>query len=227
MTAADPTVFFSGILLALMETAKQLFLYSVVFEGNYNVWYFPFQLCSVPMYLCIFYGVAGFFSKSCTSDALSRPLYEARKISVTFIRDFGLLGGIMALAVPDGFTWTDYPLLTLHGYVWHIILIFLSIYAYRRRLGYERIGDFVKTVPLFCFLAAVAELLNISLSSEGADCDMFYISPYHLSSQPVFSHIDRAVGRIPGIFIYLFCILLGAFLIHCMFYLISRHFEKK
>ncbi|MEG0369488.1 MAG: hypothetical protein RR593_05755, partial [Hungatella sp.] len=46
-------LFFCGILLAFSEVYKQLFLYYVVGQGCYDWWYFPFQLCSLPMYLCL------------------------------------------------------------------------------------------------------------------------------------------------------------------------------
>lgn len=42
-----------GLVLALGELYKQLFLYQVVNQGCYDWWYFPMQLCSTPMYLCI------------------------------------------------------------------------------------------------------------------------------------------------------------------------------
>lgn len=42
-----------GLVLALGELYKQLFLYQIVNQGRYDWWYFPMQLCSTPMYLCI------------------------------------------------------------------------------------------------------------------------------------------------------------------------------
>ena len=46
-------LFFCGVILALMELYKQAFLYFIEFDGRYDWWYFPFQLCSIPMYLCL------------------------------------------------------------------------------------------------------------------------------------------------------------------------------
>lgn len=207
MSRTDIIIFSTGILLSAMECLKQLFLYFVVFSGHYDVWYFPFQLCSVPMYLCLIYGIISITSKN---------LHQKRLIAL-FIQDFGALGGIMALLVPDGFIWPDYPVLTVHGYLWHIILILLSIFIFKNRLSYTKKKDFIKTVPLFLTLSAGAELINIILSSDTADCDMFYISPFHPSSQPVFHQIDLIIGRVPGIFVYLLCVMIGAFIIHLIF----------
>ena len=38
-------LFSCGLILALMELYKQAFLYFIEFDGHYDWWYFPFQLC--------------------------------------------------------------------------------------------------------------------------------------------------------------------------------------
>lgn len=237
----------TGLFLCAAEIWKQLYLYFVVFGRNYHVWYLPWQLCSMPMYLCILYGIlsrsehaarAVSVSAACASGpenaartaasglSASAPVPEnavrrsslrtaALRLIATFLADYGMLGGIAALIVHSGFTFPAYPLLTLHGYLWHITLILLSLYITKHRLADITKAGFCQTLPLFFSLAAIAELLNISLHRFG-DCDMFYISPYHLSSQPVFSEIDRLLGRIPGIFLYLGAVVLGAFLVHLL-----------
>ena len=42
-----------GIFLAVTELYKQLFYYYYIGDHTYQWWIFPFQLCSVPMYLCL------------------------------------------------------------------------------------------------------------------------------------------------------------------------------
>lgn len=42
-----------GIFLALCEVYKQLFYYYQVHDHVYPWWIFPFQMCSVPMYLSL------------------------------------------------------------------------------------------------------------------------------------------------------------------------------
>ena len=105
-------LFSCGVLLALMELYKQAFLYVIEFHGHFDWWYFPFQLCSIPMYTC-----------------LAAPLLHSEKTlrrAATFLQDFGLLGGIMALAVPPGLM-HPYWTMTLHGFLWHFILLFLGL----------------------------------------------------------------------------------------------------
>ncbi len=213
----------------MSEIWKQIYLYAAVFDHTYRVWYFPFQVCSIPMYLCI---IRYFLKKPG-----QKKMRDAMDI---FLQDFGMLGGIAALLVPDGFTHPDHPLLTMHGYLWHVLLIIISVLVFAEHRGTAKeaadrknaksgtgewirteIGRFALGEKLFLGLAVIAELINIVLHPYG-DCDMFYISPYHLSSQPVFREIDRQIGRGCGIIVYLFAVITGAALIHLL-YMAAEH----
>ncbi len=190
-------LFACGLFLALTEAYKQGFLYFVVNGRSYDWWYFPFQLCSVPMYLCLAY-----------------PFVSPKLQTVlgTFIQDFGLLGGIMALAAPAGLM-HPYWTLTLHGFLWHFILIFLGIYCWRSRLSQAGFSGFARTLPLFFICILIATAVNVWTGPE-ENADMFYISPYYPSLQVVFHSIALYIGIIPGNIVYLFCVCLGAALIH-------------
>ena len=48
---ADKLFFTFGLLMLCSEIWKQLTLTFLVGHGVYNLWYFPFQLCSIPMYV--------------------------------------------------------------------------------------------------------------------------------------------------------------------------------
>ena len=45
--------FCCGLILLASEIWKQWTLTFQLNHGVYNFWYFPFQLCSVPMYVCL------------------------------------------------------------------------------------------------------------------------------------------------------------------------------
>lgn len=191
---------FTGILLLLMEVYKQLFLYEVVNEGRYDWWYFPFQLCSLPLYLC---------------PLMAFSMQKCRKFSVhigTFMMDFNLLGGLMALAEPSGLM-HPYASLTLHGFAWHIIIVFLGLY-----IGFSGMGDksrrgFWGTLPILAVSVAAATLCNVFFHTRG-EISMFYISPYEPSTQVVFRSIALKWGTMAGIVSYLAAMVLGAFVIH-------------
>ena len=240
-----------GLLLLLLEVLKQLYLYFIVFDGHYNVWYLPFQLCSMPMYMCLIYAAllkaelkrggapgeeAGLalvktgrgdkVHKEAGTRSKASKARDLGRVLALFMQNFGILGGVAALIVHEGFTWPQHPLLTAHGYVWHILLIALGLYIWRMGLSDMSLRGYLKSLALFLFCAALAELINISLRGYG-DCDMFYISPYHLSSQPVFRDIDAIVGRPLGIVIYLFCVMAGAGLIHSLLFWLERKDAKQ
>lgn len=201
-----PILFVCGIILTASEAYKQLFLYYVVNNGTYDWWYFPFQLCSLPMYFC-----------------LILPLVRNQRFAavlLTFMQDFNLLGGIMALAEPSGL-FHPYWLLTLHGLIWHILLIFIGLYIGFSRRADESVGGYVKTLPLLFLCCGIAALINVTAKPLG-QADMFYISPYYPNNQAIFSAIAGKLGITAGNLIYVFSICVGGFLCHGAFGFLSR-----
>lgn len=197
---------FCGLFLGACELYKQLFLYYIMNGRHYNWWFFPFQLCSLPIYLC-----------------LAIPFLKAgntKTVLCTFLQDFTLLGGIAALVVPEGFShihWT----LTLHGYVWHILLILIGLFVYLSgQTDLSRKG-YLRTLPFFALCCAAATAINLAAPGRG-EADMFYISPYHASVQPVFGALAERIGILPSHLLYLLTICLGAYLIHCLFAFLKR-----
>ena len=190
-------LFACGMLLALMEAYKQCFLYYL--NGfRYNWWYFPFQLCSTPMYLCLLLPLA---KKEST-----------RTILASFLQDFGILGAIFALAFPPGFLY-PYWTLTLHGFFWHFLLFFICLFCGFSGLSAQGNRDWMAEIPLFLACCLIALFIN-TVTGPQANADMFYISPYHPSVQPVFRQISLALGIFPGILVYLAAILLGSRTVH-------------
>lgn len=193
-----------GILLAVSEIYKQLFLYQVVNGGCYDWWYFPFQLCSTPIYLCLVFPL------------LPRGL--PRKTAATYLKSFGFLGGIMALMEPSGLM-HPYWTLTLHGLLWHILLVFIALLCAASGLAGRSARDFLWAALLFSLFCLVATFINVL---TGGKADMFYISPYYPITQVVFHQISLTLGILPGIAIYLTSICTGAFLCHKGLNLIHR-----
>ena len=183
-----------GIILGVSELYKQLFIYEVVNQGRYDWWYFPFQLCSTPMYLCLVFPML--------------PAGLPRRTAASYLTSFGFLGGIMALAEPSGLM-HPYWTLTLHGLLWHILLVFMAFFCARFGLAGKTTRDFLYTIPLFFVFCLIATAVNVLTAGKA---DMFYISPYYPITQVVFHQISLALGVAPGIGIYLLSICAGAFL---------------
>ena len=150
---------FSGILLAIIEIFKQ-FLLTYVHNGNY-VWSgFPFQLCSTPMYLCFIY----IFIK------------KLRQKIADFIMVYGLIGAIASFAVPYS-TLTGYLFLTMQSFLWHGILMFLSLYLLLCR-DKNKPSNYKSVAMIYIVLSAIAVLINIIfLNKSNGTINMFFLGP--------------------------------------------------
>ena len=152
-----------GIVLVLMEIYKQLFTTYIVNRGVYDWWIFPFQLCSIPMALCI---VAPLLKKG-----------RAQGVLYDFLLSFSLMGAVMALAVPPGMMhryWT----LTLHSFIWHFLIIFVALLLGFSGSAARLRGGFWQAAALYVALCAVALAINFAVL-HGVDCqiNMFYLGP--------------------------------------------------
>lgn len=188
-----------GLLLSFSEVYKQLFLYVVVNHGCYDWWYFPFQLCSTPMYLCLFLPFIWRYP-------------GIRRTVCTYLQDFCLLGGLMALLEPSGLL-HSYWTLTLHGLLWHILLIFIGIFCGTSKIAGRGSLEYLKTLLLLGFFCLVATAVNIATHGQA---DMFYISPYYPVTQIFFYQLSLRYGICAGIVLYLISLCLGGFLVHLL-----------
>ena len=208
---AGRVLFVSGLILALMEAYKQLFLTFIAGQGSYEWWSFPFQLCSMPMYLC-----------------LILPLFKEgrlRTVLMTFLADYGILGALATFIDPSGLM-RPYLALTVHGFLWHILLFFIGFYILAARLADLSVPGFARTLPLLGLCCLTAELLNTALHGFGT-LNLFYISPYEKSTQLFFSDIQDRLGMPAGLAVYLLFILLGAYFIHGLAFLFSPAADRK
>ncbi len=202
----DRFFFLAGVVLLLSELWKQLTLTFVVGGGHYDWEYFPFQLCSMPMYICLLIGIV-------KSAQVKTALY-------TFLMDFGLLGGIAAFFDTSGMHYS-LTALTVHSFLWHFCLIAIGIAAGFSKKGSTPVKGFLSGASVYGAGCVFAAALNVAAHPLGY-INMFYISPYYPMSQVVFDHIAAVLGNNCGIFIYIGCCVLGGGVMHgfwCMKYL--------
>lgn len=198
--------FICGILMFISEVWKQCTLTFVLGQGHYNWWYFPFQLCSLAMYLC-----------------LSLPLFSSARVRMaiyTFLMTYSLMGGIFVFFDTSGM---HYPLtaLTVHSYAWHISLIGIGITSgicLLKKLTLHAMADCTCIFGAACLLAT---LFNIVLVRLG-NINMFYISPYYNMSQVIFRDITRAAGNNFGILFYIFTVTAGGWLFFLLWFLLGK-----
>lgn len=212
-------MFSLGALLTASEIFKQLYyLYAAGGEG-YDWYIFPFQLCSVPMYLSL---AVGLMKKSKVRDAICE-----------YLATIGFLGGIMAYAEPSGILNAHYFTL-IHSCLWHAILIFFALYILFTDNAYHSIKDYSKALIIFGFVVFNATALNIIFRNKPG-FNMCYISPFYNTPLAVFSDFDKffmgifgdLAGRIISLSIYVIAVALGGFIIYTVSYFIKKKLTKK
>lgn len=198
-----------GVFLMLTEVYKQLFYYFIVGEHSYEWWIFPFQLCSVPMYLCV-------IAPLLRPGKLQSGMYH-------FMSTYNLLGGVMAVIEPSGLLHKYLPL-TLHAFVWHVLLIFIGLYLIVTGRCAKTFPDFRQATYTFLGLATLAFCINLIFwnVSEGT-INMFYVGPRY-SPLVVFEQISRSAGWYVSTALYLPAVGLGAFLMYLPAHL---YFKKR
>ena len=183
----DRVVLCYGLILLTAEIYKQIFF--TVENGTYPWNLFPWQFCSVPMFLAV---IAPLLRKGRVKDALYK-----------FLAFFGLIAGIMTLLIPEGFYW-DYVTITCHSFMWHTSIVVISLYLIVANGYAKKLGSFVREcVPAFIVYTAVvliALVLNVlwwyllrGAVPEGMTFSMFYISPFFNSSLLVFRDVQPMV----------------------------------
>ncbi len=187
-----------SLFLIITEVYKQLFYYYHIKDEQYDFGIFPFQLCSVPMYLCLI-------------AALVRP-GKIQNGMYGFMTTFNLLGGIMAFIEPSGIV-HDHLTLTIHAFVWHLSLIFIGAYLLMSGRGAKTKKDYLYAVITFVSLCAVAFIINLSLwDVSNGGINMFFVGPRN-SSLIVFKQISEAAGRYISTLLYIPTVCLGAYLL--------------
>lgn len=177
-------------------------VYKIAFHMTVNPydWYFwgafPFQLCSVPMYLSL-------FCAFCRKQKVNRWLYE-------FMFAVNMVGGIMAFLEPSGIQ-HGYVTLTLHAYIWHMLLIFLGLYLYMSKRACTDSRSYKKTALMYLGACGVAQGFNLIF---GDKINCFYISPYVQSPLAVFKDIYASCGWAMNFILMIIAMLLASAIVY-------------
>ena len=192
-----------GIVMVISEVWKQIFTHICVFNNIYNMWFFPWQLCSMAMYCGLFINIR------------NRKIQNALLV---FLSSFSLLSALIALIGPLDML-RPQILLTCHGFIYHGMMVFMSlasIFILRKRNDHK----FKDAVILYLGMAVIAEIINVTghlvLHDIHREPDMFYITPYYPSTQPVFNTIALKFGIPAEIVFYLTVIALFSYLLYIL-----------
>ncbi len=196
-----------GVFLVICEIYKQLFYFYYIGQGSYQWWIFPFQMCSVPMYLCI---LAPLLKKG----KLQNGMYH-------FMMIYNLLGGVMAMIEPSGLM-HEYWTLTLHAFIWHTILVFVGLYLGFSDRTTVRKSDFKLATYTLLGLCGIAFCINLLCwDAANGDINMFFVGPAN-SSLIVFKDIAQQFGWYVSTALYIPVMILGGYLIFLPFHLAKK-----
>lgn len=200
-------LFSTGAFLLITEIYKQLFYYYYIGGGTYQWWIFPFQLCSVPMYLCL---IAAFLKPG----KIQSGMYH-------FMTTFNLLGGIMAFIEPSGIV-HEYWTLTIHAFLWHMMLIFIGAYLIASGRFAKTRKEYLSAMIVFLVLALIAFCINLLFwDVSGGSINMFFVGPAD-STLVIFETISQKFGWYVSTALYIPVVCLGAFLIYLPLHIYAK-----
>lgn len=204
---AGKILFFCGLLLSLSEVFKQFFCYFVIAENTYHWGEFPFQLCSIPMYMCLF------------TPFLKQGKFQRAMFS--FMVLYNLLGGAIAFAEPSGLL-HEHPFLTAHSCIWHMLLVFVGLFLCISMRGGTTKADYYAATLTFVVLCGIAFALNCFVQfGLGQKMNMFFVGPGN-SPIIVFKQFSEWFGWYINTPIYIFVLCLGAYVLFALIYWIRN-----
>ncbi len=205
-------LFFCGLFLLIIEIYKQLFYFYIVNNGKYDFSVFPFQLCDVPMFLCL---IIPFIN----NEKVLEGMYN-------FMVSYNLLGGFITFLEPSALC-RPYLMMTLHGFVWHLVLVFIGIYLALSNRCLKSKKDFLMSTKVYVVLCTIALILNLSLRNlSSGKLNAFYLGP-SISPIIVFETISLKFGWFVNMVLFIVVMTIGAYLVYMVFYNLNKRLRKE
>jgi hypothetical protein len=197
-----------GIGALVLEAIKQI-IWSYSFDpaaqtGTWDYqWYaFPFQLCTTPIFASL---ICAFLKES--------PL---RRSLLSYMAFFTILGSLATAVYPES-CFVRTALVDVHTMYLHLGSLVVSLWLLLTGQVKTTFRNLQRGFGVFLVFVLLAEALNLGLYHAGILGDetfnMFYISPYFISSLPVFDVIQQKVPFAVFLLLYLIAIFLGASLV--------------
>lgn len=211
-----------GILAFILELLKQLiwsFNYDPVTSlvtWDYEWYAFPFQLCTTPIFvslICLF-----------LRDG------KVRNSLLSYMAFVTILGSVATVIIPDS-CFTSDILVNIHTMWLHCGSLVVSVYLLMSGKVKINFDNFKNAIYVFLVFIGIAMTLNLFIYNSdilhGESFNMFYISPYFISTLPVFDIIQEHVPYLLYLITY-FCILTtGALIVYYLSLFIKYIFNKK
>jgi hypothetical protein len=147
-----------------------------------------------------------------------------RDTLLSYVSFITILGSIAVMIWPSDCFVQDI-LVNIHTTYLHFGSFVVSCYLLFSGEVKIKIDSFVKAICIFISFAMTANVLNIIMFNsgilKGETFNMFYISPYFISSLPVFNQIQQEVPYIIFLMLYLIVLSCGSLIIYGLSYSIK------
>ena len=225
----DKFIFSIGFMLIVIEIYKQIFY--TLDAGRYQWYSFPFQFCSVPMFVA-------FIAPLIKKESIKEAMYK-------FLATFGLIAGISVMLYPDSTLNTPYITILVHTMLWHSSMVVMGVYLIvARGYGKNIFKDLLPALYIFLIIVAIAVVTNLiayhtyfnpelGLDPYENSFNLLFLSPYYDSPLPILSDIkELANGQLNFMYIvfllcYIVAFTLGVLLVLSFVYLIRYLHEVK
>ncbi|MBQ3021672.1 MAG: YwaF family protein [Bacilli bacterium] len=211
-----------GVIALILELLKQLiwtFNYdpiSGITTWDYEWYAFPFQLCTTPIFISI---ICLFLKKG-----------KVRNSLLSYMAYITILGSISTMLIPESCFVSDI-LVNIHTMWLHLGSFVVSVYLLMSGEVKINIQSLKQSIKVFLIFVTIAGIMNILVYNigilNGETFNMFYISPYFISTLPVFNVIQENVPYVVYLIIYIWVLILGSLVIYFISYLIRYLSNKK
>ncbi len=188
----------------LLEIYKQInfsFHYDLIHTWWSFQWYaFPFQFCSTPMYVALIAALT-------KSKKLEQACY-------TFLATYGVIAGMAVMLYPST-VFVNTIGINIQTMIHHASMVFIGLLLLinnKIKYDFKALGSAALVFTICVFIALFLDLSTYYLNIDGG-LSMFFISPFHKSSLPVFSIIYTKVNYVLFLLTYIGLFSFGAFLI--------------
>lgn len=199
-----------AIITLSLEVYKQInfsFNYDATLTWWSYQWYaFPFQFCSTPMYIALI----GAVTKNKTIE----------KACYAFLATFGLTAGLAVMLYPAT-VFVDTIGINFQTMIHHSSMIIIGfLLIANQKVAHDR-KSLILALDVFLICVAIAISIDVSTYFIGINngLEMFFISPYHDSSLPVFNIIYQKVPYLLFLVIYIASFALGSYILFRIFHL--------
>ena len=210
-----------GIVAFILEIIKQL-----IWSFNYNEvnglitwdyeWYAaPFQLCTTPIFVAL---ISLFLKKGKVRNGL-----------LAYVAYVTILGSIATVLMPTS-CFVETIEVNIHTMYLHCGSLVLSIYLMMNEIKPTK-KNLLGALKTFLIFVLIALILNIVVYKSGIlngeTFNMFYISPYFISSLPIYDTLQKSLPYIFYLLFYIFSISFGTYVVYLVHNKLTKNHKKK